>query len=56
MEFNFTFIISVLITNLGMVWRAKIKERGKIRRIEKLKELEDSKIKSIRKYEKASSF
>ena len=56
MEFNFTLIITVSITTLGMVWRARIIEKSKIERIEKLKELENSKIESIGKYEKASSF
>ncbi|MEO0570687.1 MAG: hypothetical protein AAF039_03205 [Bacteroidota bacterium] len=56
MEFNITFIIIVLITTLGMVWRERIIEKGKVDRIEKLRQLEDSKIESIGKYEKASSF
>ena len=51
----FSCIVTLCIT-LGAICRVKIKEKGKPDRIEKLKELDESKIDSIGKYEKSTNF
>lgn len=52
---NLNIIISSVIFSLGYIIRRIIIEKGKVNRIEKLKELETSKINAIADYEKKSS-
>lgn len=55
-QYVIIIFVGNIIIQIGMIWRRKIIEKNKLKRIDKLSNLDCSIIKAIGRYEKRSSF